>query len=141
MRIIFTIALLLNTVFLFAQNVPGRSIPPHGQNAKKTPGSTKVKETAAIKDTALLLRQKIANKDTIIEKDTSKENKEPRYYYITAIADVFVNTKGGFGKRFSPGVEFGKTFGIFDIGLATGKLNIITTGRDTTQYIEFRPTI
>jgi len=140
MRIIFTIALLLNTTFLLAQNIPGRAIPPHGQNAKKAPDSTKIKKAASIKDTALL-REKIANKDTIIEKDTSKENKEPRYYYISAITDVFVNAKGGFGKRFAPGVEFGKTFGIFDIGLATGKLNIITTGRDTTQYIEFRPTI
>ena len=137
MRIFFTVAFILSSMFSFGQNIPGRAIPPHGQDTKK---SSVVKNTPAIKDTALL-KEKIANKDTVIEKDTSKENKEPRYYYVTAIADVFVNTKGGFGKRFSPGVEFGKTFGIFDIGLATGKLNVVTTGRDTTQYIEFRPTI
>jgi len=139
MRVIFTIAVLLYTICSFAQNIPGRAIPPHGQNNKKA-DSAKIKNVPATKDTSLL-KQKIANKDTVIEKDTSKENKEPRYYYISAISDVFVNTKGGFGKRFSPGVEFGKTFGIFDLGFATGKLNVITTGRDTTQYIEFRPTI
>lgn len=140
MRIFMTIAILFCTICLFGQNIPGRAIPPHGQNARKAPDSTKVKKIPTAKDTALL-RQKIANKDTVIEKDTSKENKEPRYYYISAITDVFVNTRGGFSKRFAPAVEFGKTFGIFDLGLAAGKLNTITSGSDTTQYLEFRPTI
>jgi len=80
-------------------------------------------------------------KDTVIESDTSKENKEPRYFYMSANADVFVNTKGGAGKRFSPAVEFGRTYGIFDIGLATGRVNSLSSGGDTTRYIEFRPTI
>src|SRR6185503_8910264 len=137
MRIFFTVVFLLSSIFLLAQNIPGRAIPPHGQDTKKTTG---VKNSPGTKDTAFL-KEKIANKDTVIEKDTSKENKEPRYYYISAIADVFVNSRGGFGKRFAPGVEFGKTFGIFDLGLATGKLNTLTSGSDTTQYLEFRPTI
>jgi len=81
----------------------------------------------------------IATKDTVIESDTSKENKEPRYFYFSVNTDVFVNTKGGFGKRFSPAVEFGRTYGIFDIGLATGRIS--TLRGDTTQYLEFRPTI
>src|ERR1700761_6375032 len=81
----------------------------------------------------------IAKKDTVMEKDTSKENKEPRYFYVSALADVFVNTKGGFAKRFAPGVEFGRTYGIFDIGLATGRVNSL--GKDTARYLEFRPTI
>lgn len=140
MRAIFIILLLLNSIFSFAQNIPERTIPPHGQNSKKKTDSTVIKKALPVKDTALL-RQKIARKDTVIEKDTSKENKEPRYYYISAITDVFVNTRGGFGKRFAPGIEFGKTFGIFDLGLATGRLNVIGSGGDTTQYIEFRPTI
>ena len=84
---------------------------------------------------------KTAGKDTVIEKDTSKENKEPRYYYVSASTDVFVNTKGGAAKRFSPAVEFGRTYGIFDIGLATGRLNSLNSGGDTTRFIEFRPTI
>ncbi len=81
----------------------------------------------------------LAKKDTVLEKDTSKENKEPRYFYVSALTDVFVNTKGGFARRFAPGVEFGRTYGIFDIGLATGRVN--SFGKDTARYIEFRPTI
>ena len=80
-----------------------------------------------------------AKKDTTIESDTSKENKEPRYYYLSALTNVFVNTKGGFAKRFAPAVEFGRTYGIFDIGMAEGQLNSKTP--DTAHYLEFRPTI
>jgi hypothetical protein len=140
MKIFFTLIITLNTFFSFAQNVPGgRSIPPHGQNAKKPQSAPTTKNPTAT-DTALL-KEKIASKDTVIEKDTSKENKEPRYYYITAITDVLVNTKGSFSKRFAPAVEFGKTFGIFDIGLGLGKTNSVSAGSDTTAYLEFRPTI
>ena len=81
---------------------------------------------------------KPAGKDTVIEKDTSKENKEPRYFYLSVNTDVFVNSRGGAAKRFSPAIEFGRTYGIFDIGLATGRVN--SFGKDTAQYIEFRPT-
>jgi hypothetical protein len=83
--------------------------------------------------------KKIAGRDTTIESDTSKENKEPRYYYVSALASVFVNTHGGFAKRFAPGIELGRTYGIFDLGLAMGRLNSL--GRDTARYLEFRPTL
>lgn len=83
----------------------------------------------------------VSPKDTVIESDTSKENKEPRYFYLSVNADVFVNTKGGAAKRFSPAVEFGRTYGIFDIGLATGRTNSFSSGGDTSRYLEFRPTI
>src|ERR1700678_1136040 len=86
-------------------------------------------------------QHKIAPKDTVIQKDTSKENKEPRYFYLSGNTNVFVNTRGGAAKRFSPSVEFGRTYGIFDIGLATGRMNSIAPGGDTTRFIEFRPTI
>jgi hypothetical protein len=69
-----------------------------------------------------------APKDTVIESDTSKAN-------------IFVNTKGGAAKRFSPSAEFGRTYGIFDIGLATGRINSLSSGSDTSRFIEFRPTI
>ena len=118
MKILFTIAIILNTAGLFAQNnahTPEAKIP-HGSN-------------------------KTAGKDTVIEKDTSKENKEPQYFYISGNADVFVNTKGGAAKRFSPSVEIGRTYGIFDIGLSTGRLNSVSPGGDTSRYLEFRPTI
>jgi hypothetical protein len=84
---------------------------------------------------------KIAGKDSVIESDTSKENKEPRYFYLSFNTDISVNSKGGVAKRFSPAVEFGRTYGIFDIGLATGRTNSLSSGSDTTGYIEFRPTI
>ena len=83
----------------------------------------------------------VAGKDTVIESDTTKENKEPQYFYLSALTDVFVNTKGGAAKRFSPAFEFGRTYGIFDIGLATGRFSSIGPGNDTAHYIEFRPTI
>ena len=67
--------------------------------------------------------QQKTGKDTVVESDTSKENKEPRYFYFSVLADVFVNARGGAAKRFAPGVEFGRTYGIFDIGLATGRVN------------------
>jgi hypothetical protein len=122
---ILTILMLLSSVCLFGQITPGRGIP-HGQNPSKEKPP---------------LKNKIGNKDTVIEKDTSKGNKEPRYFYISGNANVFVNTKGGFAKRLSPSVEFGRTYGIFDIGLATGRVNSFNNGGDTSQYLEFRPTL
>lgn len=120
MKILFTLIIISAALTLPAQNIPSaqatKANVSHGQD-------------------------KTAAKDTIIEKDTSKENKEPRYFYLSLNSNVFVNTRGGAAKRFSPSVEFGKTFGIFDIGLATGRLNSIGPGSDTTRFIEFRPTI
>jgi hypothetical protein len=81
-----------------------------------------------------------AGKDTVIEKDTTKENQEPQYFYLSGNANVFVNTKGGAAKRFSPELEFGRTYGIFDFGLATGRFNSESSS-DTSHYIEIRPTI
>lgn len=79
--------------------------------------------------------------DTVAEKDTSKENQEPQYFYLSFNANAFVNSKGGFEQRFSPALEFGRTYGIFDIGLATGRLSSMDHGPDTSRFVEFRPTI
>lgn len=121
MKITFTLLLLLCTLCLFAQNPP--AIPSVTKAFIAHP------------------QPKKATKDTVIESDTSKENKEPRYFYVSGITNVFVNSKGGFSKRFAPGVEFGRTYGIFDIGLSTGRVNSINKGSDTARYLEFRPTI
>ena len=118
MKIVFTIAIVLSYVCLFAQNKTQQTQKPSIPHAQNKTG-----------------------KDTVIEKDTSKENKEPRYFYISGNTNVFVNTRGGAAKRFSPSVEFGRTYGIFDIGLATGRVNSLSLGSDTTRYLEFRPTI
>lgn len=123
MRISFTttLILVLSALCVSAQNSPvahiSKVLIPHAQH--KT----------------------IAGKDTTIESDTSKENKEPRYYYFSALADVLVNTKGDAARRFSPGFEFGRTYGIFDIGLGVGRIGSLSSGSDTAHYIEFRPTI
>jgi hypothetical protein len=121
MKIAFTFLLLLSTTGLFAQNA--QILPRINKALITQPQAKKV------------------SKDTVIESDTSKENKEPRYFYVSVNTDVFVNTKGSVGKRFSPAVEFGRTYGIFDLGLATGMVNVLGSGTDTTHYIEFRPTI
>jgi hypothetical protein len=118
MKILVTITIVLNSICLFAQNKAGQTLITSMSHAQNKTG-----------------------KDTVIEKDTSKENKEPRYFYISGNTNVFVNTRGGAAKRFSPSVEFGRTYGIFDIGLATGRLNSINSGGDTTRFLEFRPTI
>jgi hypothetical protein len=121
MRGIFTGILLLAALSLFAQTNPAvpitsKALIHHGSSKK-------------------------AVRDTVVEKDTSKENKEPRYFYVSATTNIFVSTRGGFAKRFSPSVEFGRTYGIFDIGLAAGQLNFLAPGMDTTRFLEFRPTI
>src|SRR5579863_1001051 len=113
MKKIFTLTLSLLGLYAVAQNIPPTAKP--------------------------VLVGRVAKKDTTIESDTSKENKEPRYYYLSVNTDAFVNTKGGFAKRFGPAIEFGRTYGIFDIGLSTGLLSM--KSQDTCQYIEFRPTI
>ena len=89
--------------------------------------------------TRAVLNHGQAKKDTVMESDTSKENKEPRYFYFSAYTNFFVNSKGGFAKRFAPAIEFGRTYGIFDIGLASGQFNSLNA--DTARYLEFRPTI
>jgi hypothetical protein len=122
MRTLFTLLLLLMACCSFSQQPP--TIPAVTKGVIAHPPSPKK-----------------MGKDTVIESDTSKENKEPRYFYLSVNTDVFVNTIGGAGKRFSPAVEFGRTYGIFDIGLATGRTNMLSKGADTTRYIEFRPTI
>lgn len=121
MKIFFTLALSLTSLSTFAQNpavnTVTKALIPHAQH------------------------RTIAGKDTTIESDTSKENKEPRYYYFSGLANVLVNTKGGAAKRFSPGFELGRTYGIFDIGLGVGRIGSVNSGGDTAHYIEFRPTI
>ena len=50
-----------------------------------------------------------------------------------------VNTIGKLNKRISPSVEFGCTFGIFDLGIATGRINLLKN--DSSWFLELRPTI
>jgi hypothetical protein len=124
MRITFTLLLSVFSLTLFAQ---GATVAPSMARALFSHGSTP-KSTAA-------------TKDTVIESDTTRENKEPQYFYLSVNTDVFVAAKGGVANRFSPAVEFGRTYGIFDLGLASGVTNSLSKGNDTSHYIELRPTI
>lgn len=121
MRYLLLIFFCFSGISAFAQNPAATTLPkillPHSQH--KT----------------------VAGRDTVIESDTTKENKEPQYFYFSALADIYVNTRGGFAKRFAPGFEFGRTYGIFDFGLGTGRTNSLSKGSDTSRYIELRPTI
>jgi hypothetical protein len=117
MKTLYTLIILFNATICFGQITPG--------GAKMLPR----------------LQEKSVKKDTTIESDTSKENQEPRYYYLTVSTNAFVNTRGGFAKRFSPSIEFGRTYGIFDIGLSTGMLSSLSSIADTARFVEFRPTI
>ncbi len=73
--------------------------------------------------------------------DSVKTSQEPRNYYLAFNTNVFVKSLGGFKQRFSPSFEFGRTYGIFDIGLASGRFSYVKKGADTTRFIELRPTI
>lgn len=68
---------------------------------------------------------------------------EAHYFYTTATLSVYTNTAGSFNQKVFPSVEFGKTFGIFDIGLTIGRLNLVKSGSgiDSLWYSEIRPTI
>lgn len=107
------------TLFISSQSLMGQIIPPTARPA--------------------LLGQ--LQRDTAMEKDTTNKSQEPQYFYLSFNANFFVNSKGGLEQRFSPALEFGRTFGIFDIGLATGRLSSFDHGPDTSRFIEFRPSI
>ena len=72
------------------------------------------------------------------QKDTTKEV-EPRYFYVAGNMNTYVNTIGAFNNRVSFSSEVGITFGIFDLGVAGGKLNSFKN--DSSWFIELRPTI
>lgn len=72
------------------------------------------------------------------QKDTAKEV-EAHYFYVAGNMNTFVNTIGAFNNRVSFSSEIGITFGIFDLGIATGKLNSLKN--DSSWFIELRPTI
>jgi hypothetical protein len=82
---------------------------------------------------------KSTKKDTVVDKDTSKENQEPQYFYASLNTNILVNTKGGFAKRFSPGIEFGRTYGICDIGVEAGHMSSMPA--DSTTFLEMRATL
>ena len=65
--------------------------------------------------------------------------KEPHYNYLTVSTSVFTNAIGTFNQKAFFSAEAGRTFGIFDIGLSLGKLNL--TKSDSSSFAEVLPTI
>ncbi len=68
-----------------------------------------------------------------------ERQKEPHYYYISVAANVYTNTVGTFDQKMFITAEFGKTFGIFDIGLLVGRSHLRKA--DSLYYVEAEPTI
>ena len=74
---------------------------------------------------------------------SQEREKEPHYYYLTIGTSVYTNTPGSFNEKVFILTEFGRTFGIFDIGIAEGRLNLAKAmnGIDSNWFAEVRPTI
>ncbi len=69
--------------------------------------------------------------------------KEAHYNYISVGTSVFTNTAGTVNQKLFMTAEVGRTFGIFDIGIATGRLNLVPAknGADSNWFAEILPTI
>ena len=69
--------------------------------------------------------------------------KEAHYNYISLSTSVFTNAAGTASEKLFLAVESGRTFGIFDIGLKVGRLNLVNTKKsiDSNWFLEVMPTI
>ncbi len=68
-----------------------------------------------------------------------EKEKEPHYNYISFGTCVFTNAIGTLKEKVFMTTEFGKTFGIFDIGLMVGRLNFAKG--DSLFFTEIVPAI
>lgn len=68
-----------------------------------------------------------------------KREKEPEYDYLSVGANVLTNTIGSFKEKSFATVEFGRSFGIFDLGLMAGRLTFADS--DSSWFSELLPTI
>jgi len=64
---------------------------------------------------------------------------EAHYNYLSLGTNVYTNTAGTIGDKTFVTAEFGRTFGIFDIGLMVGRLSMHRS--DTSWFSEIEPTI
>ena len=70
---------------------------------------------------------------------SQKRELEAHYYYLSFGTCVYTNVPGTFNSKVFMTTEFGKTFGIFDIGIMVGRLNF--NHSDTSWFTEVLPTI
>ena len=68
-----------------------------------------------------------------------EKEKEPHYTYLSFGTCVFTNAIGTLKEKVFMTTEVGKTFGIFDIGLMVGRLNLAKG--DSLFFTEIVPTI
>ena len=68
-----------------------------------------------------------------------EREKEPHYNYFTLSTSVYTNAAGTASQKLFMSAEFGRTFGIFDIGLSAGRLSLAKA--DSNWFIEVLPTI
>ena len=76
-------------------------------------------------------------------REGEKREKEPHYNYLSISTSVYTNAVGTFNQKLFLTTEFGRTFGIFDIGIAGGRLNVSKSekGADSSWFLEIVPTI
>jgi hypothetical protein len=70
---------------------------------------------------------------------SQEREKEPHYNYFSFGTCVYMNAIGTFNQKVFMTTEFGRTFGIFDIGLMIGRLNLAKG--DSLFFTEILPTI
>lgn len=66
--------------------------------------------------------------------------KEPHYNYVSLGACVYTNAIGTFNQKMFVTAEVGRTYGIFDIGLMVGRLNL-AKATDSIYFSEILTTI
>ena len=70
---------------------------------------------------------------------SQEREKEAHYNYFSLATSVYTNTPGSFNEKVFITAEAGRTYGIFDIGLMLGRLNLMHS--DTSWFVEALPTI
>ena len=64
---------------------------------------------------------------------------EAHFNYLSLGTSVYTNSPGTFKQKVFNTIEVGRTYGIFDIGLMVGRLNLMHS--DTSWFTEVLPTI
>jgi hypothetical protein len=68
-----------------------------------------------------------------------EREKEAHYNYFSFGTSIYTGQPGSFNQKVFMTTEFGRSYGIFDIGLMIGRLNLIQS--DTSWFTEILPTI
>ena len=75
----------------------------------------------------------------VVKVYSQKLEREPEYNYLSLGTNVMTNTTGTFASKAFITLEFGRSFGIFDLGLMAGRLTMAKS--DSSWFTELLPTI